>query len=1076
MLLGALVLVAGLALLVRRIAGGSLAVVLPTVGLLAGSSLYLLGHAASLGASPSSQPISEPPTSQPKGASALARPPCASQAGAVGEIQALVAQAEAFDRTCNTVLGQVWDAERERSVLLPLPGSTLAGAPFPRPDPSRLSRLSVHSPSPDVRPLLALRQRLADALGALQHQVETAHANLYPLAARSELYALSALYSLDPSPSFAAPDRPSAALSLELRDPTSPTRLALHRTPLRRVRTFAATAAATTPLSAGGVVERFVSPPPPPSRTSSYGHGSADDSLASPAQLGTPTTTTAQFTMMPPRTPRMAKAHGRSSGGGRTLASSSSSSSALARSSWSPAAFASPRATPEGPGSSAAGSVQAGLLPSPSLLSPAPSSSGTSHRARNPSLDETDEDGLPSAWHDDGVPSAGSPSTSTAPAPLSLADAQAAKRAKRRSLQDITYRHASSPLAQLTPRRLPAPLASPLAEAAPALGRRRRSSSTTAVIPPAATGLLDGESAESSPPSRDHLSAHPSAHRVALSHGPAHRLPAHRSARSSFSHSTGRPVFGAHSPIHFGRGGGSSGANGGRLARHRATLSLAASPSVPDLQALAAVDRASQLPTTFDVRLPSTSPATADDDRTPPDSPPLVALSHADLLARFCALHARRRHVLVGLLALRRDLGPDAWAEAGAFVGSLRAAFDDARDDVQRALAVSRLSYGGGFTAASDDDGDATSSFAPPPRTAVEQRRQSLGLLWDGLQSLVGKVGALDDVVETGDGWAPTWLELREDLAELVRVWERSRVEMGLRFDGEGGAALLGQPREPPVRSSADVDATADQNDNDDNDNDDNNNDRPGDSPERPPVDVEDDVSRYLRETAAALPSAGREELFAADSAPAAARRPPSKLTRDERIRLAREHRDETERAVRAASERKGPRGMGDVILELNGLMRVLRRNKGPAAEADDADGRAHEETLLVAVDEPTDPRPQPSPSSSPIDDEPSGAASRRAVASPFVLPLPTARGGRSSLPALSQGSSDDGDLSAEGEGDLLEFLGPHHREGSQVTLRAAESDDDDGTGSQASAAAAAAVAVGDAVGLDPKLAAAAGQ
>ena len=800
--------------------------------------------------------------------------------------------------------------------------------------------------------LLLLRRRLADTFSDLQHHVETAHANVLALTSPSELYALSALYSLG-----AIPAGPTASLGLPSRG--RPNSSPAQVTPLRRARTITAGASsASSPASARRTplaVERFVSPPP---RPSSFRLG---DSTPGGDGEESPPPSPAQLTMMPPRTPRLGR-HGRTSTG------LVGEGPLTALRSWSPL-VSSPATQVE------AGDIRlqsrSGLLPSPSL---SPDPAAIRRKARSPSLDESEEDaaaGSSLRSHDllRGMPrpSQAAQRTPSGGQEQMLLDLQlqspsqplTSRSAKRRSLQDITYRHASSPLAQLTPRR------SPVEPSFPA---------TTS--PPTTSGLP--------------------------------RLLSLRSDRSSFSHAAGpRPTFGAFSPV-----------PGLQRPRHRPTLSLT-SPSVPNLQARAFEQHQAALADLSASAAADTSAGLFDSE---PDAP--VPLSHADLLTTFWALHARRRHILVALLALRRDMKPEAWTEAANFVSSLATAFEEAKDEVARALLIASQSYGGA---------DGSDSFAPPPLTKAEQRQASLGKLWEGFQLLSGKVGSLEDTVETGDGWESTWLELRDDLGELIRVWERARTDMGIQIDG-GPGSLLGLPREMPVRpldigSADDNDAAAVEEGLDGSTTD------PSTAAQ---AEIEDDVSRYLRETANTLPSVGREELFAAESAPGLSRRPPSKMTREERIRLAKEHRVETQRAVAEAAAKKGPRGMTDVILELDGLMRVLRRNKGAVEPAEEEE--EEQETLLDVDDGDEDGSLGRRP---PVAIHPIvlPAPTTQRHLPPFGLPLPPARN-RSSLPALSSEGSSDGEADLD---DSLEFVSPRHRDGSQLTLRAVESDDEDG-------------------------------
>lgn len=305
-------------------------------------------------------------------------------------------------------------------------------------------------------------------------------------------------------------------------------------------------------------------------------------------------------------------------------------------------------------------------------------------------------------------------------------------------------------------------------------------------------------------------------------------------------------------------------------------------------------------------------------------------------------------------------------------------------------------------------------------------------------EEVVKFAAKLNEADEDDSDWEDRWEGLREDLGGMVRIWERGREEMATLKD-----QFLGGRREP--RSAVVADRTfnslLDPSTSDD----------PLLSSTAPEFeDAEDDVTLHLIEETQ-LPPVGREELFAGETTRPAPSRPQSTVSREERIRLARLEREEKATEVEVERATGGRAGMGDVVLELKGLMSALRRMKGPVGSSFD-----EEENEPSASSSPTQsnsksyttpplssaPRfPSRSSQASNTDDaQPSSLFNSSPVPSSppasfhtsfgFGLPPPP---NRSSLPALSSGSSDgdaDADMEEEGndeqreDGRNLEGLG----------------------------------------------------
>lgn len=378
-------------------------------------------------------------------------------------------------------------------------------------------------------------------------------------------------------------------------------------------------------------------------------------------------------------------------------------------------------------------------------------------------------------------------------------------------------------------------------------------------------------------------------------------------------------------------------------------------------------------------------------------------LSHPHLLSTFLTLHTRRRHTLVSLLALRRETSSEYWDEVRGLVLSLLDGFRDARIEISRETSLSKLGGGDGW--------------APRSKSKSQQRREWVGSLQEEVSKLSAKLNEAD---EDDSQWEDTWEGLREDLGGMVRVWERGREEMATSKD-----QILGGRRE--LRSAVVVDRTFDSL------LDPSASDDPLLSATSAEVEeTEDDVTLHLIEENQ-LPPVGREELFAGETSRPAPPRPQSTISREERIRLARLEREEKATEVEAERATGGRPGMGDVVLELKGLMSELRRMKGPVGssfddEEQDAPTSSTPQPMsesyitpplsssarfpsrsLQAINTADDRRP--SLDSSPVlSSPPSSSAFHTSFG--FGLPPPP---NRSSLPALSSGSS-DGDVISDME------------------------------------------------------------
>lgn len=366
--------------------------------------------------------------------------------------------------------------------------------------------------------------------------------------------------------------------------------------------------------------------------------------------------------------------------------------------------------------------------------------------------------------------------------------------------------------------------------------------------------------------------------------------------------------------------------------------------------------------------------------------------------------------------------------------------FQEGRKALERELFVSKQSWGGG--GAGEIRG-----WAPRQRTIVEGRAIWVEKLADGVGRLLEKLR--EDQQEEGfDGW---WEGLRDDLSLLVRVWERGREEVGSAASrgavdvptedatgstrnglGLGEIPLRPRSTSPPPPEDDDPDAT-----------------------DLAKDDLEDDVTLHFLATAQ-LPPPGREQLFAASSTPTIVNQPHSTLSREERIRLAREKRAEE---LSHGGHRGAVRGMGEVVSELKGLMGELRRLKGPATG--DMDGEDEEGEVEQPVEETANPKsklrsqtettgrlgserafktPPPRKVSSSSSCRFPGSASSPASPASQTSPRPTppdappflllsfalpSSSNPSSLPALSSGSSD-----GEEEADAYDALGEGSQQG----------------------------------------------
>lgn len=447
----------------------------------------------------------------------------------------------------------------------------------------------------------------------------------------------------------------------------------------------------------------------------------------------------------------------------------------------------------------------------------------------------------------------------------------------------------------------------------------------------------------------------------------------HRPKRFSFSPSAGnvRPTA-----LELGRVG----------TRHRSTLSTPVFHSPPS--------SSSSRPATNSPSSTSSSAA----DASQRASPPLEPLSHADLLGSFVALHSKRRLVLVHLLALRKtassSTGDDVWSAVDDLVGTLAGSFESERRDVRLAL-LGAPSSSPLLHAADDEEG----SFAPPSQTQAELEREAVSDLRTFLASLSTSLDEVERARETGT-FDAAWLGLREDVGEVVRSWERGRLALDLR--PTGGLERDVQERVLPAQlnvagwesTSSSEDLTS-----------------PSADPTHEGEEKEDDVTLFQR-SSTILAVAGREVLFSATSTPPVVLRPPSGLSRAERIRLARELRADVQAGKKKIKkEKRGPEGMGEVIGELNGLMGVLRRLKASPLEEEEAN-------VELSSERPPSSKQQPLTASQ---------GNLRA-------------GGRSSLPALSQGSSDGSQESDESETQLEVGVDLRRAGESQGTLKASSS------------------------------------
>ena len=404
---------------------------------------------------------------------------------------------------------------------------------------------------------------------------------------------------------------------------------------------------------------------------------------------------------------------------------------------------------------------------------------------------------------------------------------------------------------------------------------------------------------------------------------------------------------------------------------------------------------------------PSRSPyllSEAEEDEDDSSSEP-SPLSHPHLLSNFLTLHTRRRHTLVSLLALRRETSSKYWDEVRCLVLSLLDGFREARIEISREIALSKL--GGG------EDG-----WAPRSKSKSQQRREWVRSLQEEVSKLAAKLNEAD---EDDSEWEDTWEGLRKDLGGMVRVWERGREEMATSKD-----QILGGRREP--RSAVAVDRTFDSL------LDPSTNDDPLLSTNTAEAEeTEDDVTLHLIEENQ-LPPVGREELFAGETSRPAPPRPQSTVSREERIRLARLEREEKATEVEVERATGGRAGMGDVVLELKGLMSELRRMKGPVGSSfDDEEQDANHSSSTPQSNSKSYTTPPlsssarfaslSSPAINTTEDQPSSLDSSPVLSSPlsssafhtsfgFGLPPPP---NRSSLPALSSGSS-DGDVISDME------------------------------------------------------------
>ncbi|CED84619.1 hypothetical protein [Phaffia rhodozyma] len=430
---------------------------------------------------------------------------------------------------------------------------------------------------------------------------------------------------------------------------------------------------------------------------------------------------------------------------------------------------------------------------------------------------------------------------------------------------------------------------------------------------------------------------------------------------------------------------------------------------------------------------------TAEEERQEKDRM-LVPLSHAHLLTHFFGLHANRRYTLVSLLALKKDLVDTSWEDIQTQVEVLFRGFVIAREEIGKELRIYRQQQYWAEHKDVDNEG-----FAPRSKTKLQERRDWIEQLRREVDLLETNLAAKaqDEFIPGGfdssgtDGeWDSWWLDMRDELGGLIRIWERGRISMGIEIpNGLVDSIVENQSSSPPDVLAPSGMTGADE---------------PGrellrlDEAEQGDTELADDVALHL-ESQLRLPPPGREEVFIGDTAPVSQYRPPSKLSREERILLAKKERENSKQGIDGEDETSG---MDDVVSELKGLMSELRRLKRPhETDLPDDETETKSDTLLTErVSYATNHHTSFSPSPPPLINRPS-----------LPFDLPTSLIDRLSLPALSIGSSDGDDLESDDQDGSfeLEFFNPE-KNGSQVTITLgvdSDADTEEGDGSKVRAA-----------------------
>jgi hypothetical protein len=332
-----------------------------------------------------------------------------------------------------------------------------------------------------------------------------------------------------------------------------------------------------------------------------------------------------------------------------------------------------------------------------------------------------------------------------------------------------------------------------------------------------------------------------------------------------------------------------------------------------------------------------------------------------------------------------------------------------------------------------EEDGEGTiGDWAPRgTRTVREEREEFVREMREGVRRLEEKLNREEEAADAAlDGggqreerrWEGFWEGLREDLSRIVRVYERAKGDLrlgdsgqttkGLRAAGNDDLLLGPAPTNDDLSSSLlPLTMTLDV-----------------DSRDEADVDRTDDVTLHLL-SQSILPPPGRETLFSADTTPSLPVRSGggrSVLSREERIAKAKAEREE---AGKKGGKGTGMEGMGDVVIELRGLMGELRRIKGAVGvreEEEEEEEKEEEEEQTPSSS--TAARQRRLPSNTVHRGGPPSSSTSSTPPPPLDTTLPTfsalsrpplsnpTDNKRSSLPALSSSVSSDGTLSDEEE------------------------------------------------------------